>query len=68
MPRGKALSSKIQVVTVKTRNVAIELLARFFREEEFATPLPRIAENFDRMLADPFCWSALAVRNSSLLC
>jgi GNAT superfamily N-acetyltransferase len=32
----------------------------FFREEEFATPLSRIAENFDRMLADPLCWSALA--------
>ena len=36
------------------------LLTRFFREEAFATPLSRIAENFDRMLADPFCWSALA--------
>ena len=24
-------------------------------------PLLRIAENFDRMLADPFCWSALAI-------
>jgi len=47
-------------VTVKTRDAAIELLARFFREEEFATPLSRIAENFDRMLADPLCWSALA--------
>ena len=47
-------------MTVKTRDAAIELLARFFREEEFATPLSRIAENFDRMLADPLCWSALA--------
>jgi GNAT superfamily N-acetyltransferase len=55
------LPSEIQVVTAKNRNAAIELLARFFREEEFATPLPRITENFDRMLADPFCWSALAV-------
>ena len=36
------------------------LLGRFFREEEFATPLSRIAENFDRMLANPLCWSALA--------
>src|SRR6516165_7770753 len=41
--------------------MAIELLERFFREEEFATPLSRIAENFDRTLVDPFCWSALAV-------
>ena len=48
-------------MTVKTSETAIELLARFFREEEFATPLSRIAENFDRMLVDPFCWSALAV-------
>ena len=47
-------------MTVKTRDAAIELLGRFFREEEFATPLSRIAENFDRMLADPLCWSALA--------
>jgi GNAT superfamily N-acetyltransferase len=57
---GKALASEIESVTVKTRDAAIELLARFFREEGFATPRSRIAENFDRMLADPFCWSALA--------
>jgi GNAT superfamily N-acetyltransferase len=55
------LPSEIQIVTVKTSETAIELLARFFRDEEFATPLSRIAENFDRMLADPFCWSALAI-------
>jgi GNAT superfamily N-acetyltransferase len=55
------LPSEIQIVTVKTSEMAIELLERFFREEEFATPLSRIAENFDRMLVDPFCWSALAV-------
>jgi GNAT superfamily N-acetyltransferase len=60
MPRGEALPSEIQVVTVKTRNAAIEL-GRFFREEEFVTPLSHIAENFDRMIADPSCWSALAV-------
>ena len=54
------MPSSIQVVTVKTRDAAIELLGRFFREEEFATPLSRIAENLDRMLADPLCWSALA--------
>ena len=40
-------------MTVQTRDAAIELLGRLFREEEFATPLSRIAENFDRMLADP---------------
>ena len=43
------------------RDAAIELLVRFFREEGFATPRPRIVENLDRMLADPFCWCALAV-------
>ena len=48
------------MVTVKTRDAAIELLVRFFREEGFATPRSRIAENFDRMLADPFCWCAVA--------
>ena len=57
----KLLPSEIQVVTVKTRNAAVELLAQFFREEEFVTPLQHIAENFDRMIADPSCWSALAV-------
>jgi hypothetical protein len=55
------LPSEIQIVTVKIRDTAIELLARFFREEEFETPLSRIAQNFDRILADPYCWSALAV-------
>jgi hypothetical protein len=53
--------SEIENVTVKTRDAAIELLVRFFREEGFATSRSRIAENFDRMLADPFRWSALAV-------
>jgi hypothetical protein len=43
------------------RDAAIELLARFFREEALATPQLRIAENFGRMLADLFCWSALAL-------
>ena len=47
-------------MTVKTRDAAIELLDRFFREEEFATRPSRIAENFHRMLADPLYWSALA--------
>jgi hypothetical protein len=35
------LPGEIQVVTVKTRNAAIELPARFSREEEFVTPLSR---------------------------
>jgi hypothetical protein len=52
---------EIQAVTGETRDAAVELLVRFFREEGFATPPLRIAENLDRMLADPFCWCALAV-------
>ena len=54
-PRGRALPSEIENVRAKTRDAAIELLVRFFREEGFATPRSRIAENFDRMLADPLC-------------
>ena len=57
---GLSFAEQNQAVTVKTRDAAINLLGRLFREEEFATPLSRIAENFDRMLADPLCWSALA--------
>jgi GNAT superfamily N-acetyltransferase len=56
------LPSEIEnIITLKSRDAAIELLVRFFREEGFATPRSRIVENFDRMLTDPFCWSALAV-------
>jgi GNAT superfamily N-acetyltransferase len=55
------MPDEIQLVTGHTRDAAVELLRRFFREEDFATPPSRIAENSDRMLADPFCWCALAV-------
>jgi GNAT superfamily N-acetyltransferase len=51
---------EIQTVTGQTRDAAVELLCRFFDEEDFDTPPPRIAENFDRMLADPSCWCAPA--------
>jgi GNAT superfamily N-acetyltransferase len=54
------LPSEIENITLKSRDAAIELLVRFFREEGFATPRSRIVEHFDRMLADPFCWCALA--------
>jgi GNAT superfamily N-acetyltransferase len=60
-PRGRALPSEIENVTAKTRDAAIVLLVRFLREQGFATSRSRIAENFDRMLADPFSWSALAL-------
>jgi GNAT superfamily N-acetyltransferase len=51
---------EIQTVTGQTRDVAVELLCRFFGEEDFDTPPARIAENFDRLLADPSCWCAVA--------
>jgi GNAT superfamily N-acetyltransferase len=62
---GRAMPSEIQVVSAETRDTAAELLARFFREEGFATPPPRIAENLDRMLADPSCWCALAFEDGA---
>lgn len=54
-----------EVVTHETSQAAIKLLARFFGEEGFATPPSRIAENLERMLADPSCWCALAVEDSA---
>jgi GNAT superfamily N-acetyltransferase len=59
--RGDAVPCEIQTVTDQTRHAAVGLLCRFFSEEDFGTPPSRIAENFDRMLADPSCWCALAV-------
>jgi GNAT superfamily N-acetyltransferase len=56
---------EIQAVTSETRHAAIELLVRFFREEGFATPPSRIEENLERMLVDPSCWCALAVRDGT---
>ena len=56
---------EIQAVTHATRHAAIELLVRFFREEGFATPPSLIEENLERMLADPSCWCALAVRDGT---
>jgi len=59
-PRADAVPAEIQPVTGQTRDAAVGLLYRFFGEEDFDTPPSRIAENFDRMLADPSCWCALA--------
>jgi GNAT superfamily N-acetyltransferase len=39
------------------------MLARFFVEEGFSTPFPRIAANLDDMLADDTCWTAIAVHS-----
>jgi GNAT superfamily N-acetyltransferase len=63
--RDHAMSIEIKPVTGELRQTAIELLTRFFREEGFATPRPRIAENLDRMLADRFCWCALALEDGA---
>jgi GNAT superfamily N-acetyltransferase len=52
--------TEIKTVTGQTRDTAVDLLCRFFAEEDFDTPSTRIAENFDRMLADASCWCALA--------
>jgi GNAT superfamily N-acetyltransferase len=57
--------AEIQAVTHETRPAAIELLARFFCEEGFATPRSRIEENLERMLADSSCWCALALRDGA---
>jgi GNAT superfamily N-acetyltransferase len=62
---GSAMPGKIQVVTGERRDAAVGLLVRFFHEEGFATPPSRIAENLDRMLADPSCWCALAVEGGA---
>jgi GNAT superfamily N-acetyltransferase len=65
--RIEAMPIDIKPVTDESRPVAIALLERFFREEGFATPPPLIAENFDRMLSDPWCWCALAVADGTAL-
>jgi len=62
-PGRVSMPDGIQTVTPQTRRAAIELLVRFFREEGFATPPSRIEENLERMLSDPSCWCALAVKD-----
>jgi len=49
------------------REAAIDLLSRFFREEGFATPSHRIAQNLDQMCADSTCWVAVAVEHGQLV-
>ena len=55
------MTAQIKLVTDGLRDQAVELLVRFFREEDFATAPSRIAEHFDLMRGDPSCWSAIAV-------
>jgi len=52
---------RIEPVIPDTMDIAIELLARFFAEEGFATRPAEIAQNLYDMLADGTCWSALAI-------
>jgi GNAT superfamily N-acetyltransferase len=59
------MPSEIEAVTSGTRDTAVALLTRFFREEGFAIPPARLAENLDRMLADSSCWCALAVKDGT---
>jgi GNAT superfamily N-acetyltransferase len=59
------MPGEIQAVTGEACDAAVELLVRFFREEGFATPPSRIAENLDQMLADPSCRCALAVEGGA---
>jgi GNAT superfamily N-acetyltransferase len=56
------MPAEIETVTGATRDAALRLLIRFFREEGFATPPAQIADNLDLMLADPSCWCAVAIR------
>jgi|SRR5580704_820901 hypothetical protein len=49
------------------RHTVVALLTRFFREQGFTTPLARIAERLDRVLADPFCWCALREARDDLI-
>jgi GNAT superfamily N-acetyltransferase len=52
---------QIEKVSGQHRDAAVDLLARFFREEDFATPRHLIAQNLDQMLADETCWVAVAL-------
>jgi GNAT superfamily N-acetyltransferase len=45
------------------REAAVDLLARFFREEGFATPRDMIARNLQLILADDGCWTAVALHD-----
>lgn len=52
---------QIEEISDQYRDAALDLLARFFREEGFATPRHLIAKNLEQMLADEACWIAVAV-------
>ena len=56
-----ASAVRIEALAAATLPPVVDLLARFFAEEGFTTPRPLIARNLAAMLADPSCWTALAV-------
>jgi GNAT superfamily N-acetyltransferase len=53
-----------QITSASDRHhrTAVDLLARFFEEEGFATPRERIAQNLQQMLADDRCWTAVLLK------
>jgi GNAT superfamily N-acetyltransferase len=53
--------TQIASVSDRHREAAVDLLARFFAEEGFATPRQRIAQNLQQILADDGCWTAVAL-------
>jgi GNAT superfamily N-acetyltransferase len=59
----------VQVMSVSEHyhSPAVDLLERFFREEGFATPRRRIAENLRGMLAEDTCWAAIAMQEGGPL-
>jgi GNAT superfamily N-acetyltransferase len=61
------MAVEVQAVTAETFAAAVDLLARFFREEGFTTPPAKIAENLGRMLVDHSCWCALAIEHGAPL-
>jgi len=58
---------KVEPVKAGNRDVAVDLLSRFFEEEGFATPRDRIARNLARMIEDDTCWAALLIADGHAL-
>jgi ribosomal protein S18 acetylase RimI-like enzyme len=59
----------VQIADIHDRyhEAAVALLTRFFKEESFATPRDRIAQNFVRMLTDDSCWAAVALEHEQVI-
>ena len=59
--------AQVTPVAEHHHSTAVDLFDRFFREEGFATPRRRIAENLRRMLAEDTCWVAIAMQDGGPL-